>query len=87
MGILGVDLDKINLDNDNNFDENDSETIIHVSLLAWHNKFEKRKAYKKDVSIKLIHLALHPTTRWDWCLLEDEKKETEPIFTDKVTKC
>ena len=51
MDILGVDLDKINLDNDNNFGENDFETIIHVRILAWHNKFEKRKAYKKDVSI------------------------------------
>ena len=51
MGVLGVDLDKINLDDDNNFDENGSETIIHVRLLAWHKKFEKRKAYKKDVSI------------------------------------
>ena len=32
--ILAVDLDKINLHNDNNFDEDDSDTIIHVRLLA-----------------------------------------------------
>ena len=36
MGILGVDLDN-------------PETIIHVRLLAWHNKFEKCKALKKDI--------------------------------------
>ena len=47
MGILGVDLDKTNIDDDNNFDENDPETIIHVRLLAWRNKFEKRTAYKR----------------------------------------
>ena len=41
MGILG---------NDNNLNEYDPKTIIHVRLLAWHNKFEKRKAYKKDKS-------------------------------------
>ena len=28
--ILTVDLDKINLDNNNNFDEDDPDTIIHV---------------------------------------------------------
>ena len=35
MDILVVDLDKINLDEDNNFDEDDFDTIIHVRLLAW----------------------------------------------------
>ena len=25
----------------------------------------------------------HPTKRWDWCMLEDEKKEIHLIFTDK----
>ena len=42
MGILNIDLHCINLD-DNNFDEDDPDTIIHVRLLAWHIKFEKRK--------------------------------------------
>ena len=50
MGILGVDLDKINLDDDNNLDVDDPETIIHVRLLAWRNKFEKCKAFKEDIS-------------------------------------
>ena len=30
MGILRVDLDKINLDEDNNLYEDDPDTIIHV---------------------------------------------------------
>ena len=38
-----VDLEKINLDNDNNFDEDDTDTIIHVRLLVWRSKFEKRE--------------------------------------------
>ena len=46
MGILSLDPNNINID-DINFDENDPETIIHVRLLAWCNKFEKRKAFKK----------------------------------------
>ena len=47
MSILGVDLYNINLDDDDNIDEDDPETIIHGKLLAWCNKFEKRKALKK----------------------------------------
>ena len=42
--ILTVDLDKINLDNNNNFDEDDPDTIIQVRLLACHSKFKKRTA-------------------------------------------
>ena len=42
MGILNIDLNNINLDN--YFDEDDPDTIIHIRLLAWHIKFQKRKA-------------------------------------------
>ena len=48
--IPAVDLDKINLENkynDNNFDEDDPDTIIHVKVLAWLSKSKKRKALKK----------------------------------------
>ena len=38
-------LNNVNLDN--NFDEDDLDTIIFIRLLAWHIKFEKRKAFKK----------------------------------------
>ena len=38
MGILGVDIDKINLDDDNNFSR---------QTFAWCNKFENRKERKK----------------------------------------
>ena len=43
--ILAVDLEKINLDN--NFDEDDLGTIIHVRLLGCRNNFKNRKALKK----------------------------------------
>ena len=47
MDIFAVDLDKINPYEDNNFDEDDSDTIIHVRFLVWCMKFEKCKASKK----------------------------------------
>ena len=37
IGILSVDLNNNNLD-DNNFYEDDPETIIHVRLMAWYNR-------------------------------------------------
>ena len=45
MGILNIDLNNINLDN--NFDEDDPDTIILIRILAWHSKFKKRRAFKK----------------------------------------
>ena len=47
MGILNIDLINIGLD-DANYDEDDPDTIIHVRILAWHIKFEKRKHLKKN---------------------------------------
>ena len=41
MGILNIDLMNINLDNV--FDEDDPDTITLTRLLAWQNEFEKRK--------------------------------------------
>ena len=46
MGILRVNLNHINFD-DTNDKEDDPDTIILIRLLAWHIKFQKRKALKK----------------------------------------
>ena len=47
MAILKIDINNISLDN--NFGEDDPDTIILIRLLTWYTKFEKRKALtKKD---------------------------------------
>ena len=46
VGILSTDLNNIILD-DTNYDEHDTETFIHIKLLAWHIKLEKRKSFEK----------------------------------------
>ena len=43
MGILSVNLNDINLDN--NSDADDPDTIILIRLLVFHIKFEKCKAF------------------------------------------
>ena len=63
IGIFNVDLNNINLDN--NFDEDHPNTITFIKLLAWHNKFEKRKAPKKELNEELMPIA--------WC----RKKKVE----------
>ena len=42
VGILSLDLNNINFGN--NFDEDDSNTNIHIRILAAHIKFEKLKS-------------------------------------------
>ena len=53
MSVLNVDFDKTNLDDDN-FYECNLKSITHVRLLAWRNKFEKKKYLKKYISHKLM---------------------------------
>ena len=55
MGILR-DLNNMNLNNAS-FYEDDPKTIIHVKVLACHNKYEQHKAFKKDISTELIPVA------------------------------
>ena len=52
MGMLNIDLNNINLDN--NFDEDNPDTVIIIRLLAWHIKFEKDKELKKKLSEELM---------------------------------
>ena len=56
MSILAVDLDRINLNDDNNFHEDDLETT-HVRLLVWRYKFEKCKIFRKELSQELMTVA------------------------------
>ena len=76
-GIVNINLNNINLDD--NFDEEDPNTIILIRSLTWHTTFGKRKELKKELNEKLILVAWHPNRWWDWCVSEDEKKETDTI--------
>ena len=66
MGILNIDLNNINVDN--NFDEDDPDTIILIRLLAWYIKFDKRKALTKELHEKLMLIAWHPKRWWNSCV-------------------
>ena len=42
-----------------------SGTVVHVRLLPWHTKFEKRKLLKKELNEELIPVAWDPNRWWD----------------------
>ena len=52
--------------------------------MAWHTKFEKGKALKKELNKELMPAAWHPNRLRDWCMLEDKKKEIDPIFIEEL---
>lgn len=49
--ILFVHHGKINLDEDNDFDENHSDTFIHVRRLAWYSKLKNTKQLSKELML------------------------------------
>ena len=46
-------------------------------LGKWLDVYQKRKVQKSQIKKELMLIAWHPSRWWDWCLDEDEKKETE----------
>ena len=38
--------------------------------------YEKLKVQKSKIKEELIRVAWHPSRWWDWCVLEDEQKDT-----------
>ena len=44
---------------------------INVWLLAWHIKFEKCKAFKKELNEELLLIARHPKKWWNFCITEN----------------
>ena len=57
MGFNTGDINNINLDDDDAFDEDEPETINYVRLIAWRNSFKQRKTYKKEISKELVTVA------------------------------
>ena len=49
-------------------------------IIKWHNGYQKRKVQKEQIKEELMPIAWLPSRWWDWCLHEDEKKETEKLW-------
>ena len=66
-----MDLDKIILEQDNNFFEDDPDTVIYVRIFAWCNNVQKCKKKKKNTNKELMSIARYPKRWWNFCMPED----------------
>ena len=57
-----------------NEDDDDVDEIV-----KWYDGYQKRKAQKAQIKEELMPLVWHPSRWWNWCVPEDEKKETEKL--------
>ena len=66
MDLNIIDLNNIILD-DADFHEDDPETIIHVRLITWCNRYKQLKACKKEIKKKkeLLLAVGYPARLWD----------------------
>ena len=48
-------------------------------FVTWYNGYPQRKVQKAQVKAELMPIAWHPSRWWNWCIPEDDKKETEKL--------
>ena len=46
----------------------------------WYEGYKKRRVQKAQIKKELMLVAWHPSWHWDWCMSDDEKKETEKLW-------
>ena len=61
----------------------DDEYCNYDKLIEWYKGYQKRKAQKAQIRKELMPIAWHPSRCWNWCIPEDEKKETEKLKGSK----
>ena len=49
-------------------------------VIKWYKGYQKQKSQKAQIKKELIPIAWHPSRHWDWCMSEDEKKDTEKLL-------
>ena len=49
-------------------------------FFEWHEGYQKRKVQKAKIKEELLPIAWYPSRYWDWCMSEDEKRETEKLW-------
>ena len=55
----------------------DDYVYINKEMVKWYNGYKKHKAQKASIKDRLMPITWHPSRWWNWCMSEDEKKETE----------
>ena len=50
------------------------------NFFKWYDGYKKRKAQKASKKEDLLPITWYPSRYWDWCISEDEKKDTEALW-------
>ena len=60
----------------------DDHYIDDDGVIEWHDEedHQKRRAQKASIKEELMPIAWHPSRYWDWCMPEDEKRDTEALW-------
>ena len=58
----------------------DNDDYDDDEIIKWYNGYQKSEAQKAKIKEELMPITWHPSRWWDWCIPEDEKKETEKLF-------
>ena len=62
-------------DDGGHWDDDDEDKFFE-----WYDGYKKRKAQKVSIKKGLLPIARHPSRWWNWCVPEDEEKETEKLW-------
>ena len=62
-------------DDGDQWDDDDNED----KFLEWYDGYKKRKAQKAKIREELLPIVWHPSRWWDWCVPEDETRQTEKL--------
>ena len=54
------------------------KNVLSGAMIIKNEKL--KKAQKGSIKKELLPVVWHPSRWWDWCVSEDEKKETEKIW-------
>ena len=58
----------------------DDEYCNDDEIIEWYDGYQKRKAQKASIKEELLPITWHPSRWWDWCISEDEKRDTEALW-------
>lgn len=82
IGIVNVDVNNMSLEDNDKFENNNPETIIHVRVTTWCNK--QHQACKKEISKDLMPVAWYMTRSYGWHKSENGKKEIKQFLRDEM---
>ena len=89
IGLNSITLVNINLDDDH-FDCCDPETVNHIRLMGWYNKYNAK--HQKKIDKELRPIAWHPRRVRDWLRQKIKRKKLAASFyrlnlTIKIDYC